>query len=72
MRRIALTDQDGTPRNPQCRGGRCPSVYLTDDGDFVVQGFLLDTLERAKLDIPGGEDAVRVPRTLLEQLKQQL
>ena len=71
MRRIALTDRDGTPRNPQCRGGRCPAVFETDDGDFIVQGFVLSKEDRGALDIPGDEDAVRIPRSLLDQLRSR-
>lgn len=68
MKRIALTDRDGTPRNPQCRGGRCPAVFETGDGQLVVQGFRLSDEDRRQLDIPGDEDAVRIPKTLIDQL----
>lgn len=72
MKRIALTDRDGTPRNPQCRGGRCPAVYEVSDGDFVIQGFVVPDSDRTSLDIPDDEDVIRIPRTLLEQLKGKI
>lgn len=43
-------------------GGKgCPSVYLSDTGDFVVQGSGLDDTDFAKLSNPlPGETAVRI------------
>jgi len=47
----------------------CPSVYATDRGTFVVQGWrLLDTEALSQLDIPGHETAVEVPAALLKFL----
>lgn len=41
----------------------CPSVYTTDDSDtLVIQGNVLDTATREKLENPlSGEDAVSIP-----------
>jgi hypothetical protein len=44
----------------------CPSLYRTDRGTFVVQGWVVtdpDTL--AQLDIPEGEAVVEVPVDVL-------
>ncbi|MFE1400079.1 MULTISPECIES: hypothetical protein [Nocardiopsis] len=39
----------------------CPSVYISDTGDFVVQGAGLDDADFAKLANPlPGETAVRI------------
>ncbi|MFJ9554523.1 hypothetical protein ACIRPH_11940 [Nocardiopsis sp. NPDC101807] len=39
----------------------CPSVYLSDTGDFVIQGAGLDDADFAKLVDPlPGETAVRI------------
>lgn len=42
-------------------GNGCPSVYLTDSGDFVVQGLSLDGEEFSQLEnVLPGEGAVRI------------
>lgn len=42
-------------------GNGCPSVYLTDSGDFVVQGASLDGAEFTQLEnVLPGESAVRI------------
>lgn len=45
----------------------CPAIYRTDDGDLVVQGWTLDADTRLNLDdVLAGEDAVRIPASLIE------
>lgn len=47
-------------------GNGCPSVYLTDDGDFVVQGPTLDGEAFAQLEnVLPGEGAVRISREVI-------
>lgn len=42
-------------------GNGCPSVYLADSGDFVVQGLSLDVDEFSQLEnVLPGEGAVRI------------
>jgi hypothetical protein len=42
-------------------GNGCPSVYLTDSGDFIVQGLVLDGATSAELEnVLPGETAVRI------------
>jgi hypothetical protein len=42
-------------------GNGCPSVYVTDSGDFVVQGSALDGEAFAQLEnVLPGESAVRI------------
>jgi hypothetical protein len=48
-----------------CGRGPCPTVYTTDGGDVVVQGFKLDRKDVGALDIPENEDVVRIPSALL-------
>lgn len=44
----------------------CPSVYLSDTGDFVVQGAGLNDVDFAKLADPlPGETAVRISPTII-------
>lgn len=49
-----------------CMGGSCPSIYETEDGDFVVQGYLIASNDKGSIGLPPGEDAVLIPRRLLE------
>jgi hypothetical protein len=50
------------------RDGDSPTLYDTDEDQYVVQGFTLDPATRAKLNIPDGEEAVRVPKALMKYL----
>ena len=43
-----------------CRDGTCPTVYLTDRGSLVVQGYEVEGEE-----LPSGERRVEVPASLL-------
>lgn len=51
-----------------CGGGRCPRVFLTDKGDFIVQGLLVDTELRDQLDPLESEEIVRLPREVVDEL----
>lgn len=60
---VRLTRIDGT-----CRNGTCPTVYATDRGTYVIQGYTVSDSELAgQVDLPRGEAAVEVPRELLER-----
>lgn len=44
----------------------CPSLYKTETGDYVVQGWKLDEATRAQLlNVAGDEDAVLVPADVI-------
>ncbi|WP_199516391.1 hypothetical protein [Nucisporomicrobium flavum] len=53
-----------------CNGGTCPTVYETESGDFIVQGFVVeDSGTMGEIGVvPAGESIVRVPRQLLSNL----
>lgn len=43
----------------------CPTIYKTDRGTFVVQGFIVDDPEAlATMNLPAGETAVEIPQAL--------
>jgi hypothetical protein len=49
-----------------CQAGTCPTVYETDRGTYVVQGYVVtDEKALAELGLPAGESAVEVPAELL-------
>ncbi|MET0415042.1 MAG: hypothetical protein ABW022_03350 [Actinoplanes sp.] len=49
-----------------CGGGHCPTVYRTDRGTYVVQGYTLDAAE-AGLDLAPGEALVEIPAELFTE-----
>jgi hypothetical protein len=49
-----------------CGGGHCPTVYRTNRGTVVVQGYAVP-LDSAEIDLPPGELLVEIPAELLQQ-----
>ncbi|GID27207.1 hypothetical protein [Paractinoplanes brasiliensis] len=47
-----------------CTNGSCPTVYRTDRGTIVVQGYAVEG-SAAGVDLPAGELLVEVPADLL-------
>ncbi|GLY95972.1 hypothetical protein [Actinoplanes sp. NBRC 103695] len=47
-----------------CTSGTCPTVYRTDRGTLVVQGYSIDAAD-AGVEIPEGERLVEIPVDLL-------
>ena len=53
-------------------GKKCPNIYLTDRGTFIVQGWVIsDEQTLMDLDIPPGESAVEIPLDLLPELTKE-
>jgi hypothetical protein len=50
-----------------CSGGTCPTIYETETGSIVVQGYVVDPSE-VGLEMPAGETVVELPRELLERV----
>lgn len=51
-----------------CKGGSCPTIYETEEGNIVVQGYVLN--EQSGVDVPEGESLVELPKGFVEGLKQ--
>ncbi|MBO3741825.1 hypothetical protein J5X75_30385 [Actinoplanes sp. NEAU-H7] len=47
-----------------CGGGSCPTVYRTDRGTLIVQGYTVSA-DSVDLDLPDGEQLVEIPAELL-------
>jgi hypothetical protein len=45
----------------------CPTIYATDRGTVVVQGYTLLPTEVSQIGLPAGESAVEIPASLLEE-----
>jgi hypothetical protein len=49
-----------------CGGGSCPTVYRTNRGTLVVQGYAVDP-EQAGIDVPDGERLIEIPADLFQE-----
>jgi len=53
-------------KEPNSGGGGCPSIYLAESGEFVIQGLTLDSATRNNLrNVLPGEGAVRISAEIL-------
>lgn len=73
---IASTESDSPAGDLQlqlittlCGGGTCPTVYRTNRGTLVVQGYAVSA-ESAGVDLPAGELMVEIPADLLTAAAQ--
>ncbi len=55
----------------ETQGGNSPTVWETDDGQYLIQGFTLDAEAMRQVGaVPEGEAVIRVPRELMRHLKE--
>ena len=54
-----------------CSGGACPTVYMSDRGTVVVQGYEIASAD-AELGVPAGERLVEIPADLLREAARLL
>jgi hypothetical protein len=55
----------------ETQGGNSPTVWETDDGHYVIQGFTLDAETLAQVGaVPDGEAVIWVPKQLMRYLKE--
>jgi hypothetical protein len=53
------------------QGGNSPTLWETDDDQYVIQGFILDAEALAQVGaVPEGEAVIRVPKKLMRHLKE--
>jgi hypothetical protein len=53
------------------QGGNSPTLWETDDGQYVIQGFTLDAEALGQVGaVPDGEAIIRVPKKLMRHLKE--
>lgn len=50
----------------RCSGGECPTVYRTDRGTLVVQGYTFEP-SNAGVSLPSGEQMVEIPVDLITE-----
>lgn len=54
-----------------CASGSCPTVYQSNSGTLVVQGYPV-AAEHAGIDVPDGEMLVEIPFDLLAEAFRNL
>jgi hypothetical protein len=54
-----------------CAGGECPTVYETDRGTLVVQGYAFEPAAGG-VAVPSGEQMVEIPKELLASYSKSL
>jgi hypothetical protein len=47
----------------RCAGGDCPTIYQTDQGTLVIQGYAFDAATGG-VSLPPGEQMVEIPAEL--------
>ena len=64
------TDAANVPRQRHA-GRQLPHAVGTDDGQYVIHGFTLDTEALGQVGaVPDGEAVIRVPKKLMRHLKE--
>jgi len=59
-------------KDPESNPTGSPTVYRTDRGTWVVQGWAItDSEALAQMSIPGGETAVEIPDRMLQFFRQE-
>ena len=55
----------------ETQGGNSPTLWETDDDQYVIQGFTLDTEALGQVGaVPDGEAVVCVPKKLMRHMKE--
>lgn len=58
-------------KDPDSNPTGSPTVYRTDRGSWIVQGWVVSDAEAlAQMDIPEGESAVEIPDRMLQFFSQ--
>lgn len=53
--------------------GNCPAIYKADNGNYVIQGWLIDDATRAQLrDLADNETAIEVPADVIAGIVEAL
>jgi hypothetical protein len=53
-------------RDPESIPDNSPTLYRTEEGDWIIQGFVVDDpAALAQMNIPAGETCVRIPTRMI-------
>jgi len=59
-------------KDPGSGGGQSPTLFQSEDGDYYVQGYMVDSEVGKAAQIPAGESVVKVSKTFIEALASQI
>jgi hypothetical protein len=55
----------------ESQGGNSPTLWDTDEDQYVIQGFALDADALSQVgNVPDGELVIRVPKELMRHVKE--
>ena len=54
-----------------CEDVACPTIYTNEAGNFIIQGFKMDSDQKTNMNIkiPEGEELIEVPKEFLEAFR---
>ena len=55
-----------------CDETSCPTIYKTEAGNFVIQGFKINPEDKTKLNVPESEDLVEIPAEFLKAFIEKM
>ena len=56
-----------------CQGGeKCPAIYRTENGDYIVQGYVIRDRSSLGIEVGPEEDVLRLPKALIDDLRALL
>lgn len=53
-----------------CAGGLCPTIYRGSDGEFYVQGYVVEPAVKIAAKFGANEDVVRISPELIKLIKK--
>ncbi|MEZ4850662.1 MAG: hypothetical protein R3B93_19010 [Bacteroidia bacterium] len=55
-----------------CADSSCPTIYINEAGNYVIQGFKIKATDKSKVNVPKGEDMIEVPAEFLQQFIEKM
>jgi hypothetical protein len=65
--KLVRVSEDG-----ECKNGNCPTVYRSDRGTLVIQGYTVDSADAEGMTLPAGESLVEIPLAVLQEAARAL
>lgn len=55
-----------------CADSTCPTIYQNEAGNYVIQGFKVNSESKSTLNIPKNEDLVEIPQEFLKAFVEKM
>ena len=56
----------------ECKNSNCPTIYQTDRGTLVIQGYTVDADQAEEVTLPAGESLAEIPLDVLQAAARAL